>query len=128
MKKIEREIIDKSTNSPRLSDLRKFFETWLEKYQNENNEDDPGINLIMVGYDEKYEHAIKFSLTSKENIQHDIFNAINKGLGSLKDNVAKDIFNGMCAYLANVFIEYPKLYELFNKNFEKMKQNQNKDE
>ena len=64
--------------------------------------------------------------TSQQSIAD--FNAINKGLGSLKDNVAKDIFNGMCAYLANVFIEYPQLYELFNKNFEKMKQNKNKDE
>lgn len=124
--KIEREIIDKSTNSPRLSDLRNFFETWLEKYQEDDNEDDLGINLIMIGYDKKYQHSIKFSLTSKENPEHDIFNAINKGIGSLKDNVGRDIFNGMCAYLANVFVEYPKLYDLFEENIKQMKQNKDK--
>ena len=124
--KIEREIIDKSTNSPRLSDLRNFFETWLEKYQEDDNEDDLGINLIMIGYDKKYQHSIKFSLTSKENPEHDIFNAINKGIGSLKDNVGRDIFNGICSYLANVFVEYPKLYDLFEENIKQMKQNKDK--
>lgn len=126
--KIEREIIDKSTNSPRLSDLRNFFETWLEKYQEDDNEDDLGINLIMIGYDEKYQHSIKFSLTSKENPEYDIFNAINKGIGSLKDNVGRDIFNGICSYLANVFVEYPKLYDLFEENIKQMKQNKDKNE
>lgn len=127
MRKIEKEIIDNSTNSPRLSALKEFFDTWLEKYQEENN-DDPGINLIMIGYDEKYQHSIKFSLTSKENPQHDIFNAINKGIGSLKDNVGRDIFNGICSYLANVFVEYPKLYDLFEENIKQMKQNKDKNE
>ena len=121
--KIEREIIDKSTNSPRLSDLRNFFETWLEKYQEDDNEDDFGINLIMIGYDEKYQHSIKFSLTSKENPEHDIFNAINKGIGSLKDNVGRDIFNGMCEYLGRVFATYPKLYDIFKENVEDIKRN-----
>ena len=127
MRKIEKEIIDNSTNSPRLSALKDFFDTWLEKYSKDEN-NDPGINLIMVGYDEKYEHSIKFSLTSKEDIQHDIFNAFNKGIGNLKDNVGRDIFNGMCAYLANVFVEYPKLLDLFLDNIQRMRQNKCKDE
>ena len=127
MKKIEKEIIDNSTNSPRLSALKDFFDTWLEKYSEDEN-NDPGINLIMVGYDEKYEHSIKFSLTGKENIQHDIFNAFNKGIGNLKDNVGRDIFNGMCAYLANVFVEYPKLLDLFLDNIQRMRQNKCKNE
>lgn len=119
MREIEKEIIDNSTNSPRLTALREFVDTWLEKYQ---EDDDPGIYLIMLGYDEKYQHSIKFSLTSKENPQYDIFMAINKGIGSLKDNVGKDIFNGICEFLARVFVEHPKLYELFNKNIEKIKE------
>ena len=126
MKTIEKEIIDNSTNSPRLSALKEFVDTWLEK--NYENDDDPGINLVMLGYDEKYKHSIKFSLTGKNNPQHDIFNAFNKGIGSLKDNLGRDIFNGMCSYLANVFVEYPKLYELFEDNIKRMKENRNKNE
>jgi len=119
---IEKEIIDNSTNSPRLSALKDLFDTWLKKYQ---EDEDVGINFIMLGYDEKYDHSIKFSLTSKENPQHDIFNVFNKGIGNLKDNVGRDIFNGMCTYLVNVFIEYPKLWDMFLDNIQKMKQNKN---
>ena len=57
-----------------------------------------------------------------------IFNAFNKGIGNLKDNVGRDIFNGMCAYLANVFVEYPKLWDLFLDNIQKIRQNKCKDE
>ena len=113
MKKIEKEIIDNSIDSPRLKKLKIFLDQWMEEYQKDSGEDTKSIDMIMLGFDNEYKHSLKFSLTSKNDPVYDIFNAFNKGLGNLKDDVAKDIFNGMCEYLVAVFVTYPKLYEIF---------------
>ena len=121
MKTIERDIVDKSTNSPRLTNFKNHIEKWLDEYVNDEDEE-YGINLIMFGVDKKYKHNIQFSLTGKEDPIEDIIQIFNHGLGQLEDDLKKDLFNGMCEYLARVFVEYPKLYELFNKNVEKIKE------
>lgn len=126
MKKIEKEIIDLSTNSPRLTSFKEYIDKWINEYSEDDNDD--GVYLVCVGYDKKYKHAIKFSLTTKKNPQHDIFNAINCGLGSLKDPMAIDIFNGMCEYLCNLIVEYPKIEKLFMDNINRMKQNKDNNE
>ena len=130
MKELEREIIDNSTNSPRFQALKEYMDKWLELYQEED--DDEGIDMILLGWDKKYKHAIQFSLTGKNDPIGDIFDAFNHGFGKLEDNLKKDIFNGMTEYLAYLFVDYPGLYEKFQKNIEilkdkKKKKNDNKD-
>ena len=130
MKEIEREIIDNSTNSPRFQALKEYMDKWLELYQEEDN--DEGIDMILLGWDKKYKHAIQFSLTGGNDPIGDIFDAFNHGFGKLEDNLKKDIFNGMTEYLAYLFVDYPGLYEKFQKNIEilkdkKKKKNDNKD-
>ena len=130
MKEIEREIIDNSTNSPRFQALKECMDKWLELYQEEDN--DEGIDMILLGWDKKYKHAIQFYLTGKNDPIGDIFDAFNHGFGKLEDNLKKDIFNGMTEYLAYLFVDYPGLYEKFQKNIEilkdkKKKKNDNKD-
>ena len=73
MKEIEREIIDNSTNSPRFKALKECMDKWLELYQEED--DDEGIDMILLGWDKKYKHAIQFSLCDSgplnvQDIQH----------------------------------------------------------
>ena len=130
MKEIEREIIDNSTNSPRFQALKECMDKWLELYQEEDN--DEGIDMILLGWDKKYKHAIQFSLTGKNDPIGDIFDAFNHGFGKLEDNLKKDIFNGMTEYLTYLFADYSGLYEKFQKNIEilkdkKKKKNDNKD-
>ena len=123
MKNVTKEIIDNSTNSPRLSKFKEYLDKWMEDYI---KTDDPGIDMIILGYDRKYKHNIKFSLTTKQNIMRDLFNAINKGLGNVNDSVSRDIFNVMCQYIANVMVEYPEIEKLFVKNVMRMKANKGK--
>lgn len=123
MKNVTKEIIDNSTNSPRLSKFKEYLDKWMEDYI---KTDDPGIDMIILGYDRKYKHNIKFSLTTKQNIMRDLFNAINKGLGNVNDTVSRDIFNVMCQYIANVMVEYPEIEKLFVKNVMRMKANKGK--
>lgn len=123
MKNVTKEIVDNSTNSPRLSKFKEYLDKWMEEYI---KTDDPGINLIILGYDKKYKHNIKFSLTSKQNIIHDLFDAINKGLGNVNDDISRDIFNVMCEYIANVIVEYPEIEKQFVKNVMRIKANKDK--
>ena len=120
--KVTKEINDNSINSPRLKSLGKHIEKWMEEYKKTKGK---GIDLVILGYDNEYEHNIKFSLTSKENPQHDIFNAINKGIGAPKEQVAIDIFNGIFQYVSNLIVEYPEIEEMFNDNIKRMKENKN---
>jgi hypothetical protein len=83
------------------------------------------IDLVILGYDKEYKHNIKFSLTSKDNAQHDIFNAINKGIGTPKESVAIDIFNGIFQYVSNLIVEYSEIEQLFNENIKRMKEHKN---
>lgn len=123
---LKKEIIDNSTNSPRFKKLKEFIDQWMEEYQKDTNDDIKSIDLIMLGIDNEYKHSLKFSLTSKDDPVYNIFNAFNGGLGSLKDDVAKDIFNGMCEYLIGVFVTYPKIYEQFMNNYnEQLKKHKN---
>lgn len=126
MKTIERDIVDKSTNSPRLTNFKNHIEKWLDEYSNDGD-DESGLHFIMLGLDNKYKHTIQFSLTGKEDPIEDIIQVFNHGFGHLEDDLKKDLFNGMCEYLARVFVEYPKLYELFKNNVEDIK-NKTKDE
>ena len=123
--KVTREVIDNSTNSPRLQKFGEYLEQWMEYYKTTEGK---SIDLIVLGYDNQYKHNIKFSLTSKENPQHDIFNAINKGIGAPKEEVAIDIFNGIFQYVANLIIEYPEIERMFNENIKRMKENKNESE
>lgn len=120
--KVTKEINDNSTNSPRLKSLGKHIEKWMEEYKKTKRK---SIDLVILGYDNEYEHNIKFSLTSKENPQHDIFNAINKGIGTPKEQVAIDIFNGIFQYVSNLIVEYPEIEEMFNDNIKRMKEHKN---
>lgn len=126
MKTIERDIVDRSTNSPRLTNFKNHIEKWLDEYSNDGD-DESGLHFIMLGLDNKYKHTIQFSLTGKKDPIEDIIQVFNHGFGQLEDDLKKDLFNGMCEYLARVFVEYPKLYELFKNNVEDIK-NKTKDE
>ena len=120
--KVTKEIIDNSIISPRLKSLGKYIEKWMSEYKKTQGK---SIDLFILGYDNEYNHNIKFSLTSKDNPQHDIFNVINKGLGKCKDDVSKDIFNGIFQYVSNLIVEYPEIEKMFNENIKRMKENKN---
>lgn len=120
--KITKEIVDNSIDSPRLQKLGEYLDKWMEEYKKTEGK---SIDLMMVGYDNQYKHNIRFTLTSKDNPQHDIFNAINKGLGKCKDDVSKDIFNGIFQYVSNLIIEHPEIKKMFNDNIKRMKENKN---
>ena len=120
--KFTKEIIDNSIDSPRLQKLGEYINKWMDEYKNTEGE---SIDLMFVGYDNQYKHSIRFSLTYKDNPQHDIFNAINKGLGKCKDDVSKDIFNGILQYVSNLVVEYPEIENMFNENIKRMKEHKN---
>ena len=120
--KVTKEIIDNSTNSPRLKSLGEHIEQWMNEYKKTEGKN---IDLIILGYDKEYKHNIKFSLTGKENPQHDIFNAINKGLGKCNEDVSRDIFNGIFQYVSNLIVAYPEIEDMFNKNIKRMKEHKN---
>ena len=120
--KVTKKIVDNSTNSPRLKALGKHIETWMSEYKETKGQ---SIDLIILGYDNEYKHSINFSLTSKENPQHDIFNAINKGLGKCKEDVSRDIFNGIFQYVSNLIVEYPEIEKMFNDNIKRIRENKN---
>ena len=42
--------------------------------------------------------------------------------------MSRDIFNGMCEYLCNLIVEYPKIEKLFMDNINRMKQNKDNNE
>lgn len=119
---VKKEIIDNSTDSPRLKLLGEYIEKWMGEYKKTEGK---SIDLVILGYDKEYKHNIKFSLTSKDNAQHDIFNAINKGIGTPKEPVAIDIFNGIFQYVSNLIVEYPEIEQLFNENIKRMKEHKN---
>ena len=116
---VKKEIIDNSTNSPRLKLLGDYIGKWMKEYKKTKGK---SIDLVILGYDKEYQHNIKFSLTSKDNAQHDIFNAINKGIGTPKEPVAIDIFNSIFQYVSNLIVEYPEIEQMFNENIKRMKE------
>ena len=120
--KVTKEIIDNSIISPRLKSLGKYIEKWMSEYKKTQGK---SIDLFILGYDNEYNHNIKFSLTSKDNPQRDILNAINKGLGKCEEDISIDIFNGIFQYVSNLIIEYPEIENMFNENIKRMKEHKN---
>lgn len=118
-----KEVIDNSLDSPRLTKLQECLDYWLECF--EHDVEGEGIDLFLVAYDNKYKHAMKCALTSKNEPIHDLFRAFNKGLGTLKDDLSKDMFNGLCTYLANVLAIYPEIEKQFNENVQRVKNKNN---
>jgi len=118
-----KEVEDNSLDSPRLTKLQECLDNWLECF--EHDIENEGIDLFLVAYDNKYKHAIKCALTSKNEPIHDLLRAFNKGLGGLKDNLSKDMFNGLCSYLANVLATYQEIEKQFNENVQRMKKKNN---
>lgn len=115
-----KEVTDNSLDSPRLTKLQECLDYWIECFEHDIEESE-GIDLFLVGYDNKYKHGIKCALTSKNEPIHDLFRAFNKGLGTLNDDLSKDMFNGLCSYLANVLATYPEIEKQFNENVQRMK-------
>ena len=112
---MEKEIVDKSNVSPRFKALEESIDKWVDEYA---ESEERGINLVIVGVDHQYEHAIKFTLGSKADPIESIIQSFNSGLGKLDGTLEKDIFNGMCEYLGRLFAQYPGLYERFKNNVE----------
>ena len=115
---MEKEIIDNSLESPRFNALKEVIDKWVDEY---GESEEHGIDLVMVGFDTQYKHAIKFSLGSKNDPIESIVQSFNHSLGHLKEQLELDIFNGMCEFLARVFVVYPKIYERFKDNVEHIK-------
>ena len=112
-KRGRKEIIGNSTNSSRFQALKECMDKWLELYQKEDN--DEGIDMILLGWDKKYKHSIQFSLTGKNDPNGDIFAAFIHGFGKLDHTLKKNLFNGMTEYLAYLFVDYPGLYGKFQR-------------
>jgi len=117
---MKKEIIDNSLVSPRFQALKEVIDKWVDQY---GESEKHGINLLMLGFDAQYKHAIKFSLGSENDPVESIIQSFNHSLGNLKEQLEIDIFNGMCEYLGRVFATYPKLYDIFKENVEDMKRN-----
>lgn len=115
---MEKEIIDNSLESPRFKALKEVIDKWVDEY---GESEEHGIDLVMVGFDNKYKHGIKFSLGNKKDPVESIIQSFNHSLGHLKEQLELDIFNGMCEFLARVFVTYPKIYERFKDNVEHIK-------
>jgi len=117
---MEKEIRDTSKNSPRFKALKDAIDKWVDEY---SESEEHGIDLVMLGFDTQYKHAIKFSLGSKRDPIESIIQAFNHSLGNLKEQLEVDIFNGMCEYLGRVFATYPEIYDRFKENVEDIKRN-----
>jgi len=117
---MEKEIIDNSLISPRFQALKDVIDKWVDEY---GESEECGIDLLMLGFDTQYKHAIKFSLGSKSDPVESIVQSFNHSLGNLKEQLEIDIFNGMCEFLGRVFVTYPKLYDIFKENVEDIKRN-----
>lgn len=117
---MEKEIIDNSLVSPRFQALKEVIDKWVDEY---GESEEHGIDLVMLGFDTQYKHAIKFSLGSKNDPVESIIQSFNHSLGNLKEQLEVDIFNGMCEFLGRVFATYPKLYDKFKENVEDIKRN-----
>ena len=116
-----KEVKDNSANSPRLTELQKCLDSWLDSYDHDIANE--RVNLILLAYDKKYDHVLKLALTGQNDPQSDICDTFSQSLGKLNDKLSVDIFNGTCQYLANIFANYPELEKSFNDNVKKMKEN-----
>jgi hypothetical protein len=102
---------DKGQVSPRFVELTDKLGEWLDQYP--DFKDDDGIDLIILGHDEKYNGRIVYTLTNEKTPVHSIFRAYNHGLGKISDDTERDIFNGICDWYCQVFAEHPELYKKF---------------
>lgn len=121
---MKKEVIDNSTNSPRLKRLQELIDMWLNECKLEDNEN-LDIGLIILGYDKKYKHTIQSGLTGTTDPVQDIADIINHSLSGLKEPLQEDIFNGMGLYLASVCARYPKIWKTFKENVKMMQENKN---
>lgn len=120
---MKKEIIDNSLESPRFQALKDAIDKWVDEY---GESEEHGIDLVMLGYDTQYKHAIKFSLGSEHDPIESIVQAFNHSLDNLNEQLEVDIFNGMCEFLGRVFATYPKLYDIFKDNVKDIKETMKK--
>jgi len=116
---MKKEIIDNSTNSPRLKRLQELMDQWVNECKLEDNEN-LDMRLILLAYDKKYEHTIQLGLTGTNDPVQDMANIINHSLAKLQEPLQEDIFDGMCLYLASVCARNPKMWETFKENVKMM--------
>ena len=119
---MKKEVIDHSTNSPRLKRLQELMDQWVNECK--LDDDNIDIGLISLVYDKKYKHTIQFGLTGTDEPIQDVANIFNHGLGELKESLQEDIFDGMCLYLASVCAHHPKMWEIFKENVKMMQEDE----
>ena len=105
-------------NSPRLQELSNHLKQWLNEYSDEEFKDpEQGIDLIILGVDNKYKTGFKFLLGQESDTIGSALNAFNYGIGNFlipdKENLNVDIFNGVSEYFARLFAQYPNYWKQF---------------
>ena len=102
--------------SPRFISLGEKLKEWLNQYPDEEFDEKQGIDLIVLGHDEKYNGRIAYTLLSEKNPINSIFNAYNHGLGQVFENdhiLEQEIFYGILDWYAQLFAEHPKFFDQF---------------
>lgn len=104
----------------RLASLAEHIDFWLGQYTDEDfKTKDDGMDVIVLAHDNKSKHAMKFMLVNQEDPRESVVQAFNHGIGNFFDETneeGREIFQGMCEWLAKLFAQYPNLKKQFDEN------------
>ena len=109
--------INKQNESPRLNKLGDTIIDWVKSFpENELNNVDDGIELLILGVDNKYKGRLCFMLGNNNDPIDSAFNATNHGIGDFlnKENILEgEVFTGVANYIARVCSNNPEIWNKF---------------
>lgn len=115
--------IDNQNKSPRFTKLGESLIKWINSYpEDEFDNINEGIELLVLGVDNKHKARICFMLGDNKYPIDSAFNAINHGIGDFrnKDNyLEQDIFTGVADYIARVCANNSYIWKQFKEGVEK---------
>ena len=115
--------IDNQNKSPRFTKLGESIINWVNSYpENEFDNVDEGIELLVLGVDNKHKARLCFMLGDNINPIDSAFNAINYGIGNFKNkdnHLEQDVFTGVADYIARVCANNPYIWTKFKEGVEK---------
>ena len=109
--------VEKTNNSPRLNALGDVIVKWVNSYpKDEFINVNEGVELLILGVDNKYKGRLCFMLGNNEDPIDSAFNATNHGIGNFlnKDNILEgEVFTGVANYIARVCSNNPDIWNKF---------------
>lgn len=115
--------IQNENKSPRLTKLGDTIVDWVKSYPKDEFKDvNEGIELIVLGVDNKYKGRLCFMLGNNDDPIDSAFNATNHGIGDFKNKqniLESEIFSGITNYVAKICVNDPDIWDKFKTFVEK---------